>query len=151
MILPKIYNGKNKTFFFHNLERTRVRNFTSTAFGTLPIPAFKQGDFSRLFNPAFTNVAASGTTIGTDAEGRAIRYGQIYDPSTAQQVGTTWVRDPFPGNIVPQGPLGPGIDEDPGTGTDYRPAVRHAGKQHPGVGLGQPDLPGDDAHPQGRP
>lgn len=100
--LPKIYNGKNRTFFFHNLERTRVRNFSSTAFGTLPLPAFKQGDFSRLFNPAFTNVAQSGTSIGTDAEGRAVVYGQIYDPSTARQVGNTWVRDPFPGNMVPK-------------------------------------------------
>jgi hypothetical protein len=102
VILPKVYNGKNKTFFFHNLERTRVRNFTSTSFGTLPIPAFKQGDFSRLFNPAFTNVAQSGTTIGTDALGRPVVYGQVYDPSTARQVGGTWVRDPFPGNIIPK-------------------------------------------------
>jgi hypothetical protein len=102
VVLPKVYNGKNKTFFFHNLERTRVRNFSSTSFGTLPIPAFKQGDFSRLFNPAFTNVAQSGTEVGTDAEGRSVVYGQIYDPATAHQVGSAWVRDPFPGNIVPK-------------------------------------------------
>ncbi|HEY1242461.1 MAG TPA: carboxypeptidase-like regulatory domain-containing protein, partial [Bryobacteraceae bacterium] len=102
VVIPKVYNGKNRTFFFHNLERTRVRNFTSTSFGTLPIPAFKQGDFSRLFNPAFTNVAQSGTTVGTDALGRAVVYGQIYDPSTARQVGSTWVRDPFPGNMIPK-------------------------------------------------
>ncbi|HTM49008.1 MAG TPA: carboxypeptidase regulatory-like domain-containing protein [Bryobacteraceae bacterium] len=102
VILPKVYNGKNKTFFFHNLERTRVRNFSSTSFGTLPIPAFKQGDFSRLFNPAFTGVAQSGTTIGTDAAGRPVVYGQLYDPSTARQVGNVWVRDPFPGNLVPK-------------------------------------------------
>ena len=102
VIIPKVYNGKNKTFFFHNLERTRVRNFSSTSFGTLPIPAFKQGDFSRLFNPAFTGVAQSGTTIGTDAAGRPVVYGQLYDPSTARQVGNVWVRDPFPGNLVPK-------------------------------------------------
>src|SRR5436190_5804871 len=35
VMLPKIYNGKNRTFFFHNLERTRVRNYASTSFGTL--------------------------------------------------------------------------------------------------------------------
>ena len=39
VLLPKVYNGRNRTFFFHNLERTRVRNYTSTAFGTLPVVA----------------------------------------------------------------------------------------------------------------
>jgi hypothetical protein len=102
VILPKVYNGKNRTFFFHNLERTRVRNYSSTAFGALPIPAFKQGDFSRLFNSGFTNVAQSGTSIGNDAEGRAVVYGQIYNPATSRQVGNTWVRDPFPGNLIPK-------------------------------------------------
>lgn len=102
VMVPKIYNGKNRTFFYHNLERTRVRNYSSTAFGTLPVKDFKQGDFSRLFNPAFTSVATSGTAIGTDADGRSVRYGTIYDPSTSRLSGSTWVRDPFPGNLVPR-------------------------------------------------
>jgi hypothetical protein len=107
VVLPKIYNGKNRTFFFHNLERTRVRNFTSTSFLTLPVPAFKQGDFSQLLNPAFTSNAASGTTAGTDAAGRPIVFGAIYDPKTSRQVGSTWVRDPFPGNMIPKAQWSP--------------------------------------------
>ena len=54
MVIPKVYNGKNKTFWFTNLEHTRVRQFTSASRITLPLPAFKQGDFSSLLNPAFT-------------------------------------------------------------------------------------------------
>src|SRR5687768_2021602 len=60
--LPKIYDGRNKSFFYHNFERTKLKNFTSTSFSNLPIPAFKRGDFSRLFDPAFTGDARSGTT-----------------------------------------------------------------------------------------
>ncbi len=107
VVVPKVYNGRNRTFFFHNLERTRVRNYSSTSFGTLPMPDYKQGDFTRLFNPAFTNVTQSGTVVGTDAEGRSVRYGTIYDPSTSRLVGSTWVRDPFPGNIVPKSKWSP--------------------------------------------
>jgi hypothetical protein len=107
VVLPKVYNGKNRSFFFHNLERTRVRNFTSTAFGTLPVPAFKQGDFSRLLSPAFTGNASSGTTAGTDALGRPVVFGAIYDPKSSRQVGNTWVRDPFPGNMVPKAQWSP--------------------------------------------
>ncbi|MGH9672557.1 MAG: carboxypeptidase regulatory-like domain-containing protein [Bryobacteraceae bacterium] len=100
--IPKVYNGRNRTFFFHNVERTRVRNYSSTAFGTLPMPDYKNGDFGRLFNPAFTVVTASGTNAGTDAAGRSVRYGTIYNPATSRPMGNTWVRDPFPGNIIPR-------------------------------------------------
>ena len=102
VMLPKIYNGRNKTFWFVNWERTEQKNFTSTAFGTLPTNDMKQGNFSRLLNPAFTGDQRSGTQIGTDAAGRPIVFGAIYDPTTARQVDGTWVRDPFPGNIIPQ-------------------------------------------------
>jgi hypothetical protein len=100
--IPKIYDGRNKSFWFTNFEKNRVRNFNSTGFITLPIPAFKQGDFSRLFDPKFTGQPLSGSVIGTDALGRSIRYGQIYDPLSTQSVNGAIVRDPFPGNIIPQ-------------------------------------------------
>ncbi len=100
--IPKLYNGKNKTFFFTNYERTRVRDFNSIAFGTLPTVDMKKGDFSRLFDPAYTGTAASGTVVGNDALGRSVRFGQIYDPRSTRTVDGVVVRDPFPGNIIPQ-------------------------------------------------
>jgi hypothetical protein len=100
--LPKIYNGRNRSFWFFNFERTKQTNFQSADFSTLPVPDFKRGDFSQLFNPAFTGNANSGTVLGTDAAGNPVRFGQIYDPRSARQVNGTWVRDPFPGNIIPQ-------------------------------------------------
>ncbi len=102
VLLPKIYNGKNRTFFFHNLEKTRVRDFRSTTFTQLPTRDFKQGDFSRLLNAAFTGNNSSGTSAGTDASGRPVQFGAIYDPSTTRTVNGQVLRDLFPGNVVPR-------------------------------------------------
>src|SRR5262249_1465507 len=100
--IPKVYNGRNKTFFFNSLEVTRQRNFQSIAFTSLPVVDFKRGDFSKLLSPAFTGDARSGTQVGTDALGRPVIFGQLYNPRTTRQVGNAVVRDPFPGNIIPQ-------------------------------------------------
>jgi hypothetical protein len=100
--IPKVYNGRNRTFFFTNFEKTNTVDLPYSGFTTLPTVAEKQGDFSCLLNPACTGVAQSGTDIGTDALGRPIRYGQIYDPhSTALAPDGSYVRNPFPGNQIP--------------------------------------------------
>lgn len=99
---PLGYDGRNRTFFFTSLEVTRVRDFVSTSFTTLPTTAFKRGDFSQLLNPAFTGNPSSGTQIGTDALGRPVIFGQLYDPRTTRTINGQVVRDPFVGNIVPQ-------------------------------------------------
>lgn len=101
VLVPKVYDGRNKTFFFGSYEATRQRNFLSTAFGTLPTLDFRRGDFSRLFNAAYTGTMGSGTSLGTDALGRTVTFGQIYDPATTRTVNGQVVRDPFPGNVIP--------------------------------------------------
>ncbi|MGH9661720.1 MAG: hypothetical protein ACRD96_24445, partial [Bryobacteraceae bacterium] len=100
--LPKVYDGRNKTFFFNSTEILRERVFNFANLIRLPSTRFKQGDFSQLFSPEFTARAQSGTNAGNDAEGRAVRYGAIYDPATTRRVGNAVVRDIFPGNIVPR-------------------------------------------------
>jgi hypothetical protein len=92
LVLPG-YNGRNKTFFFTNVDYTRIRSGTIAGFGnTTPIDAFKNGDFSALL---------TGEQLGTDALGRPIFRGQIFDPSTTRTVGNIPVRDPFPNNQIP--------------------------------------------------
>ncbi len=71
--IPKVYHGRNRTFFFTNFEKTNTVNLPFSGFTTLPTVAEKQGDFSCLLNPACTGVAQSGSDIGTDALGRPIR------------------------------------------------------------------------------
>ena len=87
MYIPGIYKQRNKTFFFFNYEGHRDHNAGNYA-GTVPIPAFRTGDFSALLGPQ----------IGTDALGRPILSGQIYDPFSTRSVGGGFIRDPVPGN-----------------------------------------------------
>ncbi len=101
ILLPG-FDGRNRSFFFSTFEKTRAREQTSTTFRTLPTREFQNGDFSRLFDPAYTGDARSGTVVGTDALGRAVRFGQIYDPRTTRVVGSSVVRDPFPNNQIPR-------------------------------------------------
>jgi len=94
---------KDRTFFFFSMEfdRRRTKMLRGTN-GTLPLAAFKNGDFSKLLDPAFTGDPQSGSVVGADALGRPIIYGQIYDPATSRQLSDgTWIRDPFEGNVIP--------------------------------------------------
>ncbi len=93
-IVPKIYNGRNRTFFFFSHERYRERNYGFSAPNrTAPIAEFYQGDFSRLLGPA---------TTFTDALGRPVMRGAIYDPATFRQLENgRWIGDMFPGNRIP--------------------------------------------------
>ena len=51
IVLPGVFNGRNRSFFFSTFEKTRQREETSTSFRTLPTREFQNGDFSRLFDP----------------------------------------------------------------------------------------------------
>src|SRR6185503_9785547 len=85
--IPKLYNGRNKTFFLFNYERYR-EGTPQPLILSVPEPEMRQGDFSKL----------------VDARGRAIT---MYDPATGRQEGTAWVRSPFPGNVIPRDRLNP--------------------------------------------
>jgi len=90
--LPKIYNGKNRTFFFVSYEGFRNRvGAGNGSYYSVPPPEFYTGD---LYN--FVN--ASG-----------VMY-PIYDPGTqTTNANGTYTRTPFPGNIIPQNRFDPTI------------------------------------------
>jgi hypothetical protein len=120
--IPKLYNGRDKSFFFFNYERDQVADL---GFGgpsvTMPTPAMLNGNFSAWLNPALTQNAESGTVVATDILGRPVVFGQIYNPATTRTLkagqidpvtGMTatsagFVRDPFPGNVIPTGMFDP--------------------------------------------
>jgi len=78
-----------------NFDWTKFESGVLPGFGnTTPIDAFKQGDFSALL---------TGNQIGTDALGRPIFGGQIFNPATTRLVNGVPVRDPYPGNVIPAG------------------------------------------------
>ena len=92
--IPKLYNGHNRTFFFFNFEQYRETQVINNQFLTIPIQAYRDGDFSQAKPP-------NPRTLATDPLGRAIIEGTIYDPATQRLApnGQT-VRDPFPNNKI---------------------------------------------------
>src|SRR5689334_12915836 len=95
--IPKLYNGKNKTFFFFNLERYRDREALYGGISTVPNSAFLAGDLSN--NLAVT----SFRNLGTDFAGRAIIQNAIYDPATTTiDASGRRVLNVFPNNVIPQ-------------------------------------------------
>lgn len=78
--LPRIYNGRNKTFFFGGFQKTPVRSVPSNLTAQVLRTAQRQGDYSNVL----------------DGRGNLII---IRDPDA----GNT----PFPGNRIPQNRLDP--------------------------------------------
>lgn len=75
LVIPKLYDGRKRTFFFADYEGARVRQGI-TYVGTVPTALQRQGDFSQTFN----------------SQGQQIR---IFDPVT-----TLTTRSPFSGNKI---------------------------------------------------
>jgi len=83
IVIPKVYNGRNKTFFFINTEGY-VHFQPDTGAVSLPTAAEIAGNFS-----------ASGKTIFDPMSG--VPCG----PTSNCPAGATVVRSPFPGNVIP--------------------------------------------------
>ncbi len=76
--IPKIYNGRNKTFFFFGHDLFYSSGAQSGALQTIPSLPFRSGDFS-----SYTN---NGVQI------------PIFDPFSTDAAG---VRSQFPNNVIP--------------------------------------------------
>ena len=97
--LPWLYDGRGRTFFTTSFEGTRERIAQSALF-TLPTERQRSGDFSDLVDTAGNPV-------------------QIFDPATTRpnpnynpakpvsRDNLQYLRDPFPGNIIPANRLDP--------------------------------------------
>ena len=85
IVIPKIYNGRNKTFFFASDESYR-QQLGSTTVLSVPTALERVGNFSQ----SFTKSGALQV---------------IYDPASTNPV--TGARTPFPGNIIPPSDLNP--------------------------------------------
>lgn len=99
VIIPKLYNGKDKLFFFFSWNQYR-NNPGTTSLITLPTDAERQGDFSALLGPGLTD--GSGNPIINPCDGTQVLQGQIFDPATTTTVGGQPCRTAFAGNIIPQ-------------------------------------------------
>ena len=113
IVLPKLYNGRNKTFFFFDYQGTRIIQ-PSPYTVNVPSALMQSSNFTNLQDLITYN---SGTK--TDALGRIFPYGTVLDPATTRTVpaggidpvsglpnttsSTVYVRDPFFNGPVPPG------------------------------------------------
>ena len=84
--LPRVYDGRNRTFFFYAWQANKwgiPQSFTRT----VPTAPQREGDFSSLLR------LSNGSAY------------QIYDPATTAAAGNQFRRDPFPGNVIPKSRL----------------------------------------------
>jgi len=77
--LPKVYDGRNKTFFFFNFEQYRQNN-NLTATQTVPTALMRTGNFSEYLDTS--NLGS----FATDPEGCPVYQGEIYDPNVSAVV-----------------------------------------------------------------
>jgi len=97
LYLPKVFNGKNRVFWFFGWEGMRDSDPANSPletgnpenFTTVPTAAERQGDFSALLNLS-SKLAAP-----------------IYDPNSGVLSGSLVSRTPFPNNIVPSNEISP--------------------------------------------
>ncbi len=97
--IPKLYNGRDKTFFFFSYEQYRNNVGTSNV-TTLPTDAERTGDFSAVLGAPLLD--QNNQPILNPCDNTPVRKGQIFDPSTAScPTGFVGGRIAFPNNQVP--------------------------------------------------
>jgi hypothetical protein len=101
---------RDRTFWFFDYQGTRISDGSLSSTITIPTPAMKNGDFSSLL---------TGKDLGLDALGNSVQGGQIYNPFSQSNVGSSVnVREAFPNNQIPASLFDPVakklIDQYPG-------------------------------------
>lgn len=108
--IPKIYDGRNKTFFFFSYEEFLERDLYPFS-DTVPTSAYLNGNFSAISpNGTCSLCAAQGipiTPLGgasyTDALGRPMYANEIYDPASrgVNPTNNLGYANPFSNNVIP--------------------------------------------------
>ncbi len=110
IVIPKIYNGRDRSFFFAAIEPRRRQDHIQ-ADSLLPTEAMRNGDFSGL--AAVTGGWAPADVVsrlGVRTTGDTTLYQQFnvagnqFQPIT---LGTGQAYTPFPGNVIPKSMLDP--------------------------------------------
>ena len=92
VMLPKLYKGRDKTFWLVGWEQHYENAGTASARTAVPTAAMLGGDFS----------------FGGQTTPRPL---PIHDPFSTRLVGSTWTRDLFAGNIIPKTLFDPAVQK----------------------------------------
>ena len=132
--IPKLFNGRNKAFFFFSGERSRAKDIVSSSLISVPTAGARNGDFSNL-------LGANGLPI------------PIYNPFDAggNVLANANARQPFPGNIIPKNLINPvaatmlsyePLPQNPNSFLNNNPVV-NTGQRDPGENQGVYAIKGD--------
>jgi hypothetical protein len=100
--IPKVYNGKDRSFFFFNFEQFRETQQVPFV-DTVPTAAYRGGNFA---GALLTPLTGPGGTK-TDPLGNPLISNTIYDPASRRVVNGATVADPFPNNVIPKASMDP--------------------------------------------
>ncbi len=111
--IPKIYNGKNRTFFFWSFEQFREKLNINSTLATVPTQQYRNGDFSGLWSANANRVLREGAADYRDPFGATVLDRTLFDPLTERTVTCpstganctanqpVQVRSAFVGNLIP--------------------------------------------------
>ena len=90
VVLPKVYHGRDKTFFFGDYEGTRRRTSASSTILDIPPTAFRSGDFSSyaqtIYDPRLRIIGPAGSVISTPFANNTIPQ-SLLNPSSVAILG----------------------------------------------------------------
>jgi hypothetical protein len=89
VVIPHVFNGRNKVFFFGDYEGLRRRQGTVQT-GAVPTLAERNTGYTNL-----QDLITGQSGNHTDILGRTMPIGTVLDPATTRVSGTGFVRDPF--------------------------------------------------------
>lgn len=95
VLIPHVYNGKKRTFFFTSIDAYR-EVIKSPSLFTVPTMAMRGGDFRQ---PLGSSPIQANGQNATDALGRPVYQNEIYDPKTTRTV-TAGMIDPATGLVA---------------------------------------------------
>jgi hypothetical protein len=95
--LPKVYDGRDKSFFFFSFEQYRQATTAKTA-ATVPTLKMRNGDFSEILG---NQIVGTDGKPAVDILGRPVIENQLYDWRTERVVNGTRVWNPFVNNQIP--------------------------------------------------
>lgn len=121
IVLPKLFNGRNKLFFFYAYEGFSDSSPTSTI-TTVPTAAERTGDFSALLPLGCPKSSYNPSNPSVCSDGTANQY-QLYNPYNATFTNGKVVRQPYANNVIttPLDPVGQAIMK-------YYPAPNYQGQ-----------------------
>ncbi|MBV8904048.1 MAG: TonB-dependent receptor, partial [Acidobacteriia bacterium] len=99
IFIPKVYNGRDKTFFFFSFEQFRENQVVRNGIASVPTAAYRNGNFSS---------AQLGSLGLKDSLGQMLFQNEIFDPNSTR-VGPDGspVRTPYPNATIPMSQMDP--------------------------------------------